>query len=65
MKEDVTIASDSRGRFSLELTPGFYDVFVTATAFSPHCDKIRLRGKGTKSYEITLKVSPITSKDLD
>ena len=65
MKEDVTVASDSKGRFSLELAPGFYDVFATATAFSPHCDKVRLRGKGTKSYEIKLKVSSVTSKELD
>jgi hypothetical protein len=64
-KEDITASSDSKGQFSLELAPGFYDVFVTATAFSPHCEKIRLKGTGAKIYEVKLKISPVTSKELD
>lgn len=64
-KEDITASSDSKGQFSIELAPGFYDVFVTATAFSPHCEKIRLKGTGTKIYKVKLKISPVTSKELD
>jgi hypothetical protein len=63
--QDITVTSDSNGHFSLELAPGFYDVFVTATAFSPHCEKIRLKGTEVKSYEIKLKVSRILSIELD
>jgi hypothetical protein len=65
IKGDMIAASDSRGQFSLELPSGFYDVFVSAAAFSPHCDKIRLQGKETKTYKIKLKVSEVTSKELD
>ena len=49
----------------MELAPGFYDVFVTAGAFSPHCEKIRLKGKEVKIYVVKLKISPVTSKELD
>ncbi len=65
IKQDITTTSDSKGQFSLELAPGFYDVFVMATAFSPHCEKIRLKDKQIKAYEIKLKVSAVTSKELD
>jgi len=49
----------------MELPPGFYDVFIAATAFSPHCEKIRLKAKEVKTYEIKLKLSSVTSKELD
>ena len=63
--QDITATSDSNGHFSLELPPDFYDVFVTAAAFSPHCEKIRLKGTEVKSYEIKLKVSRLISIELD
>jgi len=64
-KQDVNATSDSNGHFSVELEPGFYDVFVAATAFSPHCEEIRLKGNEVKSYEIKLKVSRLISIELD
>ncbi len=45
IKEDITVSTDSDGKFSLDLPPGFYDAFVTAPAFTPHCEKIRLKEK--------------------
>jgi len=64
IKKDVTLSTDSEGRFSLDLPPGFYDVFIAATAFTPHCDKIRLKDK-PKTYDVKLKLSPVASKELD
>ena len=49
IKEDITVTTDPNGKFSLELPPDFYDVFVAATAFAPHCDKIRLKKSGPKT----------------
>src|SRR5262249_61777250 len=43
IKADITLRTDSNGKFSPELPPGFYDIFVTATAFTPRCDKIRVQ----------------------
>lgn len=65
MKADVTATTDKDGRFSIDLPPGFYDVFVTAMAFSPRAEKIRLRGNGSHRKDFTLDVSAVTSKELD
>ncbi len=64
IKEDIIVSTDSDGKFSLELPPGFYDVFITATAFTPRCEKIRLKEK-PKTFDVKLKVSPVASKELD
>lgn len=64
IKEDITVSTDSGGKFSLELPPGFYDVFVTATAFTPYCEKIRVKDR-PKTFEVKLTVSPVASKELD
>jgi hypothetical protein len=63
--EDKIATADANGEFSLDLPPGFYDVFISAPEFSPHCEKVRLNGKGTKRFEVKLKVSPLTSQELD
>jgi hypothetical protein len=65
IRQDATASSDSNGKFSLDLPAGFYDVFVTATAFSPHCEKIRLKDTEVRTYRVRLKLSPVTSKELD
>jgi hypothetical protein len=65
IKQDVIVTTDSGGHFSVELPPGFYDVFVSANAFTPHCEKVRLKEKVTKKYDIKLNVSPVTGKELD
>jgi hypothetical protein len=65
IKQDIAATNDSSGHFSLELPPGFYDVFVTAMAFTPHCDKVRVKDREARNYEVKLKVSPVTSKELD
>lgn len=65
IKADVTAIADSNGGFFVELPPGFYDIFVTATSFSPHCDKVRLKGTEKYKFDVKLKVSPLTSKELD
>lgn len=65
INEDITATTDSNGEFSADLPAGFYDVFVSAISFSAHCDKIRLKDNQSKKYEAKLKVSPVTSKELD
>jgi uncharacterized GH25 family protein len=64
-KNDIVVTTDSKGQFSIVVPPGFYDLFVTAVAFTPHCEKIRLKDKESKTYEVKLKVSPVTAKELD
>ena len=64
LKQDLTMTTDENGQFSADVPEGFYDLFVAAGAFSPHCEKIRLTGK-SKSFKIKLPVSPVVSKELD
>jgi len=64
-REDKIVSTDAKGQFSVELPPGFYDIFVAATSFSPHCEEIRIKGSGPRTYEIRLKVSNVVSKELD
>jgi hypothetical protein len=65
IKEDIATTTDSSGHFSLELPPGLYDVFVTGGAFTPRCDKVRLKGQEARTYDVKLKVSPVASRELD
>jgi hypothetical protein len=65
VKQDVTLTTDSNGHFSIDLPPGFYDIFVSATAFSPSCEKVRIKREETKNLDARLKLSPVTSKELD
>jgi hypothetical protein len=65
IKQDIAATTDASGHFSVELPPGFYDVFVTATAFTPRCDKVRLKGQEMRTYDVKMKFSPVTSKELD
>jgi len=62
IQQDVTATSDSKGQFSLELPAGIYDIFVTAAVFSPHCEKIRLKDKEVKIYDIKLKIGKFAPK---
>lgn len=62
--EDLVIGTDANGDFTPELPPGFYDVFVTATAFSPDCRKIRIRLGETATYTPKLKADPLVTKEL-
>jgi len=63
--QDIAATTDSSGHFFVELPPGFYDILVTAMAFTPHCDKVRVKDKEPRTYEVKLKISPVTSKELD
>jgi hypothetical protein len=64
-KEDTTATADQTGQFQLDLPPGVYDVFVTAPGFSPHCEKITVKGKGIQPYDVRLKVSRMIKVRLD
>lgn len=65
MKEDLIATTDAKGEFSVDLPPGFYDVFIASTAFTPYCEKIRLVGHKPKKLDVKLKLSPVTGRELD
>jgi hypothetical protein len=64
IKSDLVVESKANGEFGAELPPGFYDVFVSASAFSPECRKIRIKSGEVLPYNAKLKADPIITKEL-
>src|ERR1700733_11337115 len=56
IKQDLILTTDSKGMFSAEMPPGFYDIFTSATAFSPDCKKIRIKNGEAATFNVQLKV---------
>ena len=64
LPNDLSIQSNEVGEFVSELSPGFYDLFISATAFSPDCHKIRIKVGETLKYNAKLKPDPLVTKEL-
>ena len=64
IRRDLITKTDDKGGFAVELPPGFYDVFVSATAFTPACRKIRVGAAPTDIAMFRLNVDPLVGKEL-
>jgi hypothetical protein len=64
IKEDVRLQTGKHGDFSVQLPPGFYDIFVSAMAFSPACRKIRLKDEKVSKFQVELRVDPLVTDEL-
>ena len=64
ISEDLILQTDEAGKFSTELPSGFYDLFVSSAAFSPACQKIRLKQESPLSVKFKLKANPLVTKEL-
>ncbi|HYV64047.1 MAG TPA: carboxypeptidase-like regulatory domain-containing protein [Bryobacteraceae bacterium] len=64
IKEDVVLRSGPDGTFSVQLPPGFYDVFISSMAFTPVCRKIRIRDGGTVTFNPRLPIDALVSEEL-
>jgi hypothetical protein len=60
---DMVVSSDKNGQFTLKVAPGFYDVFVSAPAFSPRCTKVRVREAEPAIYMPRLPADPLVIKE--
>lgn len=65
IKQDTMLTTDTRGNFSVQLPPGFYDLFVSATAFTPASRKIRLKGERRSDSRFRLALDPKVTSELD
>jgi hypothetical protein len=64
IKTDLSIRTNDLGTISIDLPPGFYDVFVAATAFTPTCRKIRIQvGKG-QEITLSLQADPLYTAEM-
>lgn len=64
IRKDLIVTTYARGSVSIELPSGFYDLFVSAMAFTPACRKIRLNGAATSRVSFRLAVDPKVTKEL-
>jgi hypothetical protein len=65
IESDITVATNADGEYTASVPPGFYDVFVSSTAFSPAAAKIRVKRDKPGTYSPRLKVDPLVSRELD
>ena len=63
IKQDLIVVTDSNGRFSADVPPGFYDLFVTRMAFTPVAAKVRVR-KGASAFRAKMFADPLVSEEL-
>ena len=61
--DTIVATSDKNGQFTLQVAPGFYDVFVSAPAFSPQCTKVRVREAEPAVYMPRLPPDPLVIKE--
>ena len=64
IKADLAIRTEKDGTFTVDLPPGFYDVFAASPAFTPSCRKARI--KAGQSVEITFRMNadPLYSAEM-
>ena len=55
---DLTLRTDKQGKFSADLPPGFYALFIGAGDFEPNCQAIRIRIGVPQDLTIQLKLDP-------
>lgn len=61
---DVVVTSDKNGQFTLIVDPGFYDLFVSASAFSPECTKVHVSETKPAIYMPRLRADPLVTKEF-
>jgi Carboxypeptidase regulatory-like domain len=63
--EDVRVLTNGNGEYSADVPVGFYDVFISAEAFTPIAAKVRVKQGHQTSFSVKLKVDPLVAKELD
>lgn len=65
IEEDLRATTNSDGEVTIDVPPGFYDVFVSSMSFSPRCLKVRVKANRPGEFKVRLPVDPVVSKELD
>lgn len=64
IKQDVTAITDSNGKYSVSVPAGFYDVFVSGTAFTPTAAKVRVKPGKIARSNAKLKADKLVGEEL-
>jgi hypothetical protein len=63
-QQDVIVVTDTNGQYSANVPAGFYDVFVSAMAFSPTAARVRVKQGRNLTFTARLRVDPLIEKEL-
>jgi len=64
VKYDDLVVTDTAGKFSIPLRPGFYDVCVHARAFSPACKTLALSRGMDSTYNPALEINRVIVEEF-
>ena len=64
IKQDVIVVTNVTGHYSADVPPGFYDVFVSATAFTPVATKVRVKNGQSVIFAAKLNADPLISREM-
>jgi hypothetical protein len=64
IKQDVIVVTDANGHYSVNVPTGFFDLFVSAMAFTPTAVKVRVRQGKPTTLNTKLNVDPLVLKEL-
>ena len=64
IRQDLILTSDEAGKYSAIVPAGFYDVFVSAMAFTPTAAKVRVKQEQAAIYNSKLRADPLVSREL-
>jgi|SRR5689334_10808309 len=62
--QDLIVMTDANGRYSATVPPGFYDVFVSAAAFTPIATKVRVKERKDVTFDAKLPLDPLVGAEL-
>ena len=62
--QDISVVTDSGGNYLASVPSGFYDVFVSAMAFTPTAAKVRLKQGERTTFSAKLRADPLVTKEL-
>ena len=62
--QDITVVTDASGNYSTSVPSGFYDVFVSAMAFTPTVAKVRVKQGQRATFSTKLRADPLVTKEL-
>ncbi len=64
IQTDLVVTTDANGNYSAPVPAGFYDVFVSAMAFTPTAAKVRVKQAQRITYSSALRADPLVSSEL-
>jgi len=61
---DLSIRTKDDGTFSVDLPPGFYDVFAASPAYTPVCRKVRIKPSAAVDTTFRMDADPLYTAEM-